>query len=202
MDKQIQINVEAADTRTLDQLLNFQGELKALSDADFDKLKRVIIKHGITAAIHIWRKKIESGVEATNFMLDGRQRTKVLKALRASGWIVPPLPVAFVDAPNKKIAKEILLTHVSTYGKVTRDGLDMYMLDAGLERQDVGEMMSLDNMEFASDVADPELKEESLVAYTKVNFLITFDPALFSKVSPLLEKVFEIDGVEYEQTAG
>lgn len=197
----IKVNCEAAATISLDKLLDFQGELKVLTDEDFKKFKRIILKHGITAAVYVWRQKKDKSVKVTNYILDGHQRLKILKALRAEGWKVPDVPVAYVDAPTREIAKEILLSHVSTYGKVTRDGLDMYMLDAGLEMGDMAEMVSIGNMSFDALDTEPGLNEEEIKPYDKINILISFSPSLFAKVSPLIEKITEIEGVEYEQSS-
>lgn len=199
MEKIIKVNCQGADNLPLDDLLDFQGDLKILKDVDCKKLKKIIIKHGITAPIHIWKQTSGKTAKNTKYILDGHQRVKVLKLLRKEGYKIPDLPVIYVKAANRESAKEILLAHVSSYGKVTREGLDMFMLDAGLTSQDIGELMSIDNMSFDEAKNEPTMHEEKLTPYNKVNFLITFSPSLFNKVSPLLEQIFEIEGVEYEQ---
>jgi len=199
--KEIKVHCEAAATISLDELLDFQGELKILTDDDFKKFRRLILKHGITAAVYVWRQTNGKTSKVTNYMLDGHQRLKVLKALRGEGYKIPEVPVAYIDAPTREVAKEILLSHVSSYGKVTREGLDMYMLDAGLEIEDMADMISIGNMSFDDIDAEPELKEEELKPYNKINILISFPPSLFPKVSALIEKITEIEGVEYEQSS-
>jgi hypothetical protein len=120
-DKAIRIECEAADLIELDELSGFQGELKALSDEDRAKLRNVILEYGFSAPIIAWRDADKRHV------LDGHQRMKVLHGLREEGYSIPPLPVAWVAAGSKAEAKRKLLTIASSYGRTTREGLDVLL---------------------------------------------------------------------------
>ena len=125
-DKAIRIECEAADLIELDELSGFQGALKALSDEDHAKLRNVILEYGFSAPIIAWRDADKRHV------LDGHQRMKVLHGLREEGYRIPPLPVSWVTARSKAEAKRKLLTIASSYGKMTKKGLVVFLDDVPL----------------------------------------------------------------------
>jgi ParB-like chromosome segregation protein Spo0J len=84
------INIELADLTPL------QGELKELNEQNFGKLKRSILKHGITFPFFIWQS------EGNNYILDGTQRDRVLKQLADDGYTIPALPCALIEARTAK----------------------------------------------------------------------------------------------------
>ena len=73
--KTVAIRCTAAVNIDLAELTPLQGELKELNDANFEKLKRSILKHGITFPFFVWQS------EGTNYILDGTQRDRVLKRM-------------------------------------------------------------------------------------------------------------------------
>lgn len=46
-----------------------------------------------------------------------------------------------------------------------------------------------------------EKKEINLKPFKKTHILLTFDPDIFFKINQFLQKIIEIDGVEYEQSS-
>src|SRR5437899_13066977 len=94
----IKICCKAAVNIPLEELTQLQGELKELSQAAFQKLRASILKNGITFPFFIWQD------EDTNFILDGTQRDRVLKAMAKEGFEIPPLPCAVIQAKDKRAA--------------------------------------------------------------------------------------------------
>ena len=86
--KSIQVKCSAAINVPLADLTPLQGDLKDLSEGNFEKLKKSILKHGITFPFFVW----QSG--GKNYILDGTQRDRVLKRMAEEGYEVPPLPRA------------------------------------------------------------------------------------------------------------
>src|SRR5262245_7639182 len=113
----IEIRCQAAVNLNLTDLTPLQGALKELSDANFEKLKRSILKHGITFPFFVWQTKGE------NYILDGTQRDRVLNRMADEGYEIPPLPCALIEAKNSKEAAEKILLISSQYGRVTDEGL-------------------------------------------------------------------------------
>jgi len=123
--KEITIACKAAATLPLDKLTVIQGDLKSLSDVNTEKLKKSILKYGFSAPIFIW----ESGVKVPKYnILDGTQRTAVLKMMKKDGYKIPDLPVVYISAKNKKEAMAKLLHITSQYGEFNREGLDAFLL--------------------------------------------------------------------------
>src|SRR6188474_842360 len=101
--RDIEIKCRAAVNLDLSELVPLQGDLKELTDANFEKLKRSILKHGINFPFFIWQS------DGTNYILDGTQRDRVLNAMTDEGYEVPPLPCAIIEAKNRKEAAEKIL---------------------------------------------------------------------------------------------
>lgn len=120
---EIKIICNAADCISLEDLSNFQGEIKKISKKNLSKLKESIIKYGFSAPIFVWKHR------GKNFIIDGHQTIKAIKALKLSGYTIPPLPVAFIEAENKAEAKEKLLQITSQYGEYDLEALDSWIND-------------------------------------------------------------------------
>ena len=99
----VQIRCKAAVNLDLDQLTPIQGDLKELSQTNFNKLKQSILRHGITFPFFVW----QSGSE--NYILDGTQRDRVLTRMAEEGFHIPALPCALIDAKDKREAAEKIL---------------------------------------------------------------------------------------------
>ena len=123
--EQIRITCQAADTLELDELLIFQGKIKILSDKKRNDLKESILIKGFCVPIFIWKLITED--EEKNFLLDGIQRTKTLLWMHDIGYIIPPLPVVYIEADNEKDAREKLLVITSQYGEFDFKELDKFM---------------------------------------------------------------------------
>lgn len=107
-----------------------QGDLKFLSEDNYNKLKRNIEKHGFDIPVTVW---IDS--QGEKWLLDGHQRKHVLET---EGWN-DPIPYLVIKAPNMQTAAERLLQITSQYGTVTQEGLDEY-----IAKFDLPEIQALD----------------------------------------------------------
>ncbi len=111
----------------LDKLEEFQGELKTLTKDDAIRLRKGIEKHGYTFPAAVWKNKI----------LDGHQRTRVLREMEKEGWTIPKLPVVEIEAKSEKDAREKLLAAASQYGTMAKKGLAEFMGLADLSLEDL-----------------------------------------------------------------
>ena len=157
--KFIAIRCMAAVEIALADLTPLQGELKELNDANFEKLKRSILKHGITFPFFVWQS------EGTNYILDGTQRDRVLKRMSDEGYEIPPLPCALIQAKDRKEAAEKILLISSNYGKMTEELLDEFLtqndlsfleLADGLELPAIDERYFRDPNEFTATNVDAQ----------------------------------------------
>ena len=192
--KTIRIVCKGSRQERLDQLEIIQGELKELSSDNMAKLRKRIESKGFDAPFFVWRNKI----------LDGTQRKKVLDAMMADGWILPEgkVPVCDIEAASLDQAKDRLLGYVSQYGHVTDSGLAAFL--DGIEGLDLGSLelpglSPAEDNDIQSRQVDLQFAEISLKPYKKTHVLLSFAPELFARVSEHLERIVQIEGVEYEQ---
>jgi DNA modification methylase len=143
----IRVTCRAADLLSIDTLVQFQGELKKLSAKNMRKLQASILKHGFTAPIFVWEH------DGRNMILDGHQRLAALLDLRAKGYDIPLLPVAYIEAKDEREAKEKLLYITSQYGEFTMEGLDAFITEAGLDLSNLGDIRLVDG-EFSMNQLD------------------------------------------------
>jgi hypothetical protein len=161
MSKTIRVTCRAADSLPIDSILEFQGNLKTITNENLDRLKRSILKHGFTAPIFVWQ-----GVD--NHILDGHQRLKALLALRQEGYDMPLLPVAYVDADSEAHAKEKLLYITSQYGSFDREGFADFVEGLDLSFEDIrltdgefyiGEISNFNIPEDNADIDEDEMAD-------------------------------------------
>ena len=100
----LKIACESARTLPFSEMTEFQGELKSLSKEDYEKLRRQLETSGYSFPISIWKAP-----DGLNYILDGHQRLRTIKAMAADGWEIPDLPVSYTEASTYKEAKQKLL---------------------------------------------------------------------------------------------
>jgi hypothetical protein len=118
-----------------------QGNLKELSDASAEKLKRSILRNGVNFPFFIWQS------EGTNYILDGTQRDRVLHKMAEEGYDVPPLPCAIVEAKNRKDAAEKILLISSQYGKMTNNSLQDFLSENDLDFSQLRDELDLPSID-------------------------------------------------------
>jgi len=143
----VQIRCKAAVNLDLANLTPLQGDLKELSESNFDKLKQSILKHGITFPFFVWQS------DGKNYILDGTQRDRVLKRMADDGYQVPALPCALIEAKDRREAAEKILLISSQYGKITNNSLEDFLAENDLDLSELQgelELPSID-LEFFGD---------------------------------------------------
>lgn len=94
MSKEIKITCKSQKTMPLDELVDFQGNLKALSPEAENRIRQSILKHGFTFPVFVWGHSI----------LDGHQRIFALRKMIEEGYTIGPIPVDEIEAKNEKDA--------------------------------------------------------------------------------------------------
>lgn len=117
------ISIDIAD------LNDFQGELKELTAANYERGKASILEHGFSFCPHVWDCK------GTYYLIDGHQRWRILSQMRAEGFKVPKIPVIEVKANGFKDAKARVLAAASQYGRITSEGLYEFLHEADIDHQ-------------------------------------------------------------------
>ena len=131
------------DRVPLAELEDFQGDLKALSDAAEAELAANLVDLGYSYPTCVWH-----GHKA---ILDGHQRNKVLRRLLADGYVLldvddeptESVPVTWVMADSEQQARKKVLAAVSQYGKLSDVGLRDFLGAADLEWPEVKPWVAL-----------------------------------------------------------
>lgn len=130
----LQIAVRPGPPTDYKKLHPFQGELKSLSEADYLKLRNEIIERKFSFMIHVW----EDPEDHKLYILDGHQRLRCVKQMvEVEGFTCPPLPIAIVDAISHKEAYHKLLTATASYGKMTPESLNEYLVKNELNHDEI-----------------------------------------------------------------
>nr|BDD44983.1 hypothetical protein 4 [Spirochaetaceae bacterium] len=127
MAETIEIKCTGTTSLPLSELREFQGGIKTIMPAALEALKTSIITHGFSAPIFIWQHSHSYHV------IDGHQRMKALTALEADGYIIPDLPIAFIEAASEAEARAKLLHIASQYGDFNLDALFEFIGEAEIE---------------------------------------------------------------------
>jgi hypothetical protein len=113
---EIRVTCKTVDSLPHNQIELLQGRLKKRTDEQIEKICRSIIKHGWAFPEFIWKN------ESHNYCLDGHGRQAAIPRLLEKGYIIPEVPVVYIEAKNRDEAKELLLKCISQFGTVTQEG--------------------------------------------------------------------------------
>lgn len=180
----VEIKVKGSELRNINDLDDFQGDLKTLSDANYKKLRREILDLGFCEPLVVWGKNI----------LNGHQRVKTLKKMAKEGIVIPNIPVNVVQAKSLKEAKKMVLSLTSQFGKMTEESLMKYMKESDLELEEViggfefagldldtlsnmfgNEKMDLEFEDIEDDGSLPDIDLEGEIPNKTDYIILTFD---------------------------
>lgn len=179
--KTIRIACEGAAVIDINDLTDFQGTLKTLNGEAYNRLRMSILELGFSFPIHAWKFKDKT------YILDAHQRVATLKRMRDDdGYIIPPLPVVWIEAANKKEAAKKLLAATSQYGEVTYSGLDEFIktFDIDVKNLDSTFQFPEINLDRFETTFYPDGKEVSFTAGTGAKELDQDEFNEFSHVCP------------------
>lgn len=137
----VQIRCKAAINLDLDQLTPMQGDLKELSQTNFQKLKQSILRHGIIFPFFVWQ------CNGNNYILDGTQRDRVLTRMGEEGFQIPPLPCALIEAKDRKEAAEKILLISSQYVKMSNNSLEQFLSANDLDLMELNDELELPSID-------------------------------------------------------
>lgn len=120
--KTVKITCTGADVVELNELSAFQGDLKELSEENYQRLKASILDLGISFPFNIWKEK------SKKWIIDAHQRAVTLARMRdEDGYAIPKVPVVWVKAKDQREAAKKVLAATSQFGVITPDGLHGFM---------------------------------------------------------------------------
>jgi len=151
--KKIKITCKVQKYLPIDQIKNFQGDLKTIDRHELEKAKGSIKKYGFSFPVFVWRK----------YILDGHQRILATRGLLKQGYKIDDIPVVEIQATNRKEAAEKLLLVNSRYAKITKKGLAGFIEDFEIEIADIAgniEFTEKNLDEFLAELMKEEEKED------------------------------------------
>jgi hypothetical protein len=110
---EIPITCKGSKLVAIEDLIDFQGNLKTLEEREYKKIRASIEKHGFSFPVFVWEDKI----------LDGHQRICTVKRMLDEGFAIGDIPVVEIDAENDAEAAEKLLLINSRFARISEDGL-------------------------------------------------------------------------------
>lgn len=130
-------------TIPITDLLPSQGDLKDLTDANYKKLKNVLLNRGFSVPVYIWEdsKKVK-------WLLDGHGRQRVMTA---EGW-TEPIPYLKIPAKDMQEAMARLLEITSQYQSITQEGIDQFIAKYELPEAEIYEATHFDAVKLYEDL--------------------------------------------------
>ena len=163
--EEIKITCKGAGSIGIGKLENFQGELKRLNEKDYKKLRKAIEEHGFSFPVFVWRDK----KKGKNFIIDGHQRLLALSKMLKEGYFIKgnEVPIDWIEAKNRKEAKQKLLMAVSQYGKYSVESLAEYLEESGLSLRDLQERVELPGIDLDKLEWGEKKEEKPEVEFTE-----------------------------------
>ncbi len=140
----IRIACTGAARLDIDVLKELQGELKSLSKEAYGMLKKEILTTGFAFPIFVWVN------EGTHWIIGGHQRARTLKTMRNEGYVIPEIPVIFIEAKDEKEARRRVLQDAAQYGQIERQGLYEFVTEMGLSPGDLASSFKLPELDLPS----------------------------------------------------
>ncbi len=178
----IKITCDAATTMPIDDLEAFQGKLKSITETEFEKLKSAILKYGFSFPVFVWRKSI----------LDGHQRVQAVKRLIDDGYELEGgmLPVALIQAKDRKEAAEKLLLINSRYATIEQDGFDWFVEDFDLDLSELDDFLEIPEVDI--NFKDEQTNDDEFIEKEGLEYKISIDCDSESHQVQLIEKLEEM----------
>lgn len=148
--KTISIKCETKDYLKLEDMTVMQGGLKERNDTDYDKIKKSILTYSFSFPFFIWK----SG--KTNYLIDGTGRHSCLLRMQEEGYIIPELPVVYIQCKNKAEAKQKLLRLNSQYGRMTKESVLTFAEDIELNFDEIALPDTVIDFSESGEVAETE----------------------------------------------
>lgn len=193
--KTISIKCDCKDFLKLEDMTVMQGNLKERNDTDYEKIKKSILTYSFSFPFFIWKNG------KTNYLIDGTGRHSCLLRMQEEGYIIPDLPVVYVDCKDKNEAKQKLLRLNSQYGHMTKEsvldfaeGLDLNFDEISLPDTTIDFFNDVEECEF------PELEEGDKTSLSQMTFTLSADQV--ETIKSALRKCENVENPENQNMNG
>lgn len=125
--QQIVVNIKGMVNLRLEQLNEFQDDIKVLTDERYASFKEEVLADGFDFSPHVWQDSNERF-----WLLDGHQRKTLLTRMKKEGFHIPTIPCVEVQAESLEHARRMVLAGTSQYGTFQPKKLTAFMKLTGL----------------------------------------------------------------------
>ncbi len=181
----------------------FQSNLKEMSKADFDKLKKSLVTNGFVMPFHVWQN-------GKTWILDGHHRQKAMQELEKAGHDIPErLPANFIRCKDRKEAAKLVLVYSSIYARTTDEGLYEFINQNDLNFDDLKleiDLPEFDAERFAishgglpvDETDKPQLRDGDRAPFRQAAFILHDEQ--FEDVQSALRKAMSMGGASRQRT--
>lgn len=163
--KTISIACDTKDFLKLEDMTVMQGGLKIRDDSDYEKIKKSILKYKFSFPFFIYKDK-----KGKNLLVDGTGRHDCLLKMQKEGYIIPELPVCYIQCRDLKEAKEKLLRLNSQFGRMTKESVLTFAEDIDLNFDEIALPNTV--IDFTEEEI-PENLDEDLQSLEKKDFKVS-----------------------------
>lgn len=136
---EVKIICQGAESLPIEDLTQFQDDIKKLSNENYEKLKAQIMEIGYAEPINIWECKEEN----KKYIGNGHQRLVTMLRMKSEGFTIPNVPVSKIFPKDKSEFAKIVLSLTSQYGEIDAKGTHEYLIKHNIPVQYIEEKLRL-----------------------------------------------------------
>lgn len=129
--EEIRVKIKGLVNLKLEQLNEFQEDLKELLPEDYQAFKAAILAEGFDFSPAVFQDGDEQW-----WLLDGHQRKRTLQLMEAEGYRIPLIPCVETEADDLEHARRMVLLAASRWGTFKKDHLNKFLEKAKLTKED------------------------------------------------------------------
>lgn len=184
----IKISCDCKTMLPIEEIENFQGELKSIDLTNLNKLKSSIEQYGFSFPIFVWQKKI----------LDGHQRLLAVRSMLEDGEELDGdlLPVVEIEAADEREAAEKLLLINSRYAKINQSGFDEFIAKFRVNMEKFGGMLEIPEIDLKRiQINDDKNDDETIIEKDGLEYKVLIECSSEGEQTQIIEKIEEM-GIE------
>jgi hypothetical protein len=176
MSKEKIINITCKTDHYLpfEEIVPFQGRLKKRDKKDIDHVVKSILEHGFSFPMFIWNN------EGVKQCLDGHGRIAALIELQRQKYVIPEIPVIYIEAESEKEARRKLLEIASVNSSFSLKGFKDFTRDLlldyseykipGLDLSNIDNLFKpvIDPIIADSVITDKDIKKQEVIEQNKI----------------------------------
>jgi ParB-like chromosome segregation protein Spo0J len=129
--EEIRVKIKGLVNLKLEQLNEFQEDIKELLEPDYQAFKAAILAEGFDFSPAVFQDGDDQW-----WLLDGHQRKRTLQLMEAEGYRIPLIPCVETEADDLDHARRMVLLAASRWGTFKQDRLKEFLKKASLSSEE------------------------------------------------------------------